>query len=114
MPAGSFFERCTSERDKALHYSSISILENKFVSCPDQSERSPESVSKQISAAADSLSLHILLSVKEREGSGRVRRDLAFTGSLYVTTNNAKGQCASDCTVDGSVHRQDKDSSLHW
>lgn len=42
--------------------------------CPDQWERSLKSVSKQISAAADSLSLHILLSVKKREGSGRARR----------------------------------------
>lgn len=46
---------------------------NKFVLCPDQWEQSLKSVSKQISAAADSLSLHIFLSVKKREGSGRVR-----------------------------------------
>lgn len=36
-------------------------------------EQSRKSVSKQIAAVADSLSLHILLSVKKREGSGRVR-----------------------------------------
>lgn len=64
---------CDSEY--SLHYSSISeeTLGNKFVSCPDQWEQSLKSVSKQISAAADSLSLHILLSGRKREGSGRVR-----------------------------------------
>lgn len=49
------------------------LLENKFVSCPGQWEQSLKSVSKQISAAADSLSLHILLSVRKREGSGQLR-----------------------------------------
>lgn len=60
---------------RSLRYGGISkeTLGNKFVSCPDQWERSLKSVSKQISAAADSLSLHILLSVKKREGPGRVR-----------------------------------------
>lgn len=63
------------ESEYSLHYSSISkeTLGNKLVSCPDQWEHSPKSVSKQISAAADSLSLHILLSVRKREGSAWVR-----------------------------------------
>lgn len=100
-------------------YSSISKAQNKFVVSLDQWRRCLKSVSKQISATADSLSLHILLSVRKREGSCRVRwrswvevtrpglsrrepvlasltllrsrRDLAFTGSVYVTTNKAKG-----------------------
>lgn len=95
------------------------LAKHKFVVSPDQWRRCLKSASKQISAAADSLSLHILLSVRRREGSSRVRwgswvevtrpglsqrepvlasltllcsrRDLAFTGSIYVTTNKAKG-----------------------
>jgi len=56
---------------QSLHYSGISkeTHSNKFVLCLDQWEQSLKSVSKQISAATDSLSLHILLSVKRREGS---------------------------------------------
>lgn len=63
------------DSEHSLQFSSISkdTLGNKFVSCPDQWEHSLKSVSKQISAAADSLSLHILLSVRKREGTGWVR-----------------------------------------
>lgn len=54
-------------------YSSIRKAQNKFVVSPDQWRRCLKSVSKQIFAMADSLSLHILLSVRNREGSCRVR-----------------------------------------
>lgn len=47
--------------------------ESKVVSCPGQWECSLKSVSKQISAVANSLSLHILLSVTKSEGSDWVR-----------------------------------------